>query len=344
MNKYAHIIALLLFFGLSANLSAQDKEEARYYYVGNIGDDLTIQMELSVEDKSVRGSYYNDKTGVPIPLVGEINLDDSKISLTTKSGSRKFNGTFTPVNGGLGTNIDGFYTEQDGLVKFPLKLAKVANYESILIKQLDKVEAEWSYPKLISKNEVIQKISSKLSDRMKPDIEVFQKSAKEAFMEDLISDRYLFNYNYSIEYYSENLVSFTGEIYSYTGGAHGNTYFVSSNYRIKDEDSNLLKLSDLFKKDSGYVKVLSDLIIADLMKQEAGWVVNGDIKSLKEDEIGPFALSPRGIQFAFAPYAVGPYSDGAFFVTIAFDDINNIIDQKGPLTEFIGATSEAQKE
>jgi hypothetical protein len=154
-------------------------------------------------------------------------------------------------------------------------------------------------------------------------------------MEDLISDRYLLNYNYSIEYYSENLVSFTGEIYSYTGGAHGNTYFASSNYRIKDEDSNLLKLSDLFKKDSGYVKVLSDLIIADLMKQEAGWVVNGDIKSLKEDEIGPFALSPRGIQFAFAPYAVGPYSDGAFFVTIAFDDINNIIDQKGPLSQFL---------
>ena len=69
-----------------------------------------------------------------------------------------------------------------------------------------------------------------------------------------------------------------------------------------------------------------------------------NIKSLKEDEIGPFALSPRGIQFAFAPYAVGPYSDGAFFVTVAFNDLQTIIDPKGPLSEFIGATREAQKE
>ncbi len=335
MKKYRFTIILVLLLVMTSNLPAQENKEFRYYYGGNMGDELFIQMELSLEGSSVRGSYYNDKTGVPIPLSGEINVKESKISLSTKSGNRKFNGEFPPINSGLGTVIEGMYTEQDGLVKFPFKLTKVANYESFQIKQLDKVETEWSYPKLISKNEVIQKISAKLGERIKPEIEEFQKTAKEAFMNDLISDEYVFHYNYSIEYYSEKLVSFTGLVYSYTGGAHGNTYFVSSNYLVNETDSKLLKLSDLFKKDSDYVKVLSDLIIADLIKQKAGWIANGEIKSLKQDEIGPFALSPRGIQFAFAPYAVGPYSDGAFFVTISFDDLHNIIDQEGPLRQFI---------
>jgi len=335
MKKYSFVIILVLLFGMTTNLLAQDSKESRYYYVGNMGQDLTIQMELSVDGKSVRGSYYNDRTGVPIPLLGEVNFDESKISLTTKSGSRKFNGEYPPINDGLGTVLEGMYTEQDGLVKFPFKLTKVANYETSVIKQLDKVETEWSYPQLISKNEVIQKLSSKLHDSMKPKIDEFQNMAKEAFMDDLITDTYLFNYSYSIEYYSEQLISFVGQVYSYAGGAHGNTYYVSSNYLVNETDSKLLKLADLFKKDSNYVKVLSDLIIADLTKQKAGLVVNGEIKSLKEDEIGPFALSPRGVQFAFAPYAVAPYVEGEFFVTISFDDLHNIIDQKGPLGHFI---------
>ena len=110
-------------------------------------------------------------------------------------------------------------------------------------------------------------------------------------------------------------------------GKQRDIYYASSNYLIKEDGSKLLKLSDLFKKDSDYVKVLSDLLIAELTVQKAGWVVNGEIKSFKKDEIGPFALSPKGIQFAFAPYAVGPYVEGAFFVTIPFKSIDHIIDQ-----------------
>jgi hypothetical protein len=72
-------------------------------------------------------------------------------------------------------------------------------------------------------------------------------------------------------------------------------------------------------------------------------VVNGEITSLKEDEIGPFALSPRGIQFAFAPYAVGPYSDGASFVTIAYEDLKDIINPEAPLSQF-AVSSEAESQ
>ncbi len=329
-------IAVLTFLVFSVTAFAQDKDQSKYYYIGSIGDGLSIQMELSLEGSDVQGSYYYNKYGTPIDLSGQINSKDSTITLTEKAdkgeSGGKFAGSFTPIGGGLGTTMEGTFSKS---AKLPFKLTKVANYEFSVIKQGNFSEAKWSYPKLISKNEVIQKISNKLYDRMKPQIEEYQKDAKEGFMEDLITSTWIFNYDYSIEYYSDELFSFTGLVYSYTGGAHGNTYFVSSNYSINEKDSKLLELSDLFKKDSNYVKVLSDFIIKDLKKQKAGWVVNGEIKSLKEDEIGPFALSPRGIQFAFAPYAVGPYSDGAFFVTISYYKLKNIIKTDGPLAHFI---------
>ena len=338
MNKRA-VITILAFFLLLPFAYAQDKDQSKYYFVGSIGYDLPIQMELSKEGNSIRGSYYYNKSGIPLSLTGEINLKESKIKLVESDKKNKktgtFEGEFAPIPDGIGASIEGSWSSPDSKNKLPFRLAKVANYEFFKIKQGNFSEAKWSYPKLISENEVIQKISSKLYDSMKPQIEEYQKDAKEGFMEDLITNTWLFNYDYSIEYYSDSLVSFTGLVYSYTGGAHGNTYFVSSNYAINEKDSTLLKLSDLFKNDSDYIKVISDLIIKDLKKQKAGWVVNGEIKSLKEDEIGPFALTPVGIRFAFAPYAVGPYAEGAYFVSISYETLYSVINSDGPLGQFI---------
>ncbi|GJM16043.1 MAG: hypothetical protein DHS20C13_13700 [Thermodesulfobacteriota bacterium] len=358
MKKHYMCLTILMFLLSSVLAFAQDKDEAKYYYVGKIGDEtsiyqLSVQMEILVEGSDIRGSFYyeqgGNKGGAVRSLLGQINSNESTINLVVRGegGNLKargplsnkegdINAKFTPINGGLGTTINGTYLDKVTSEKLPIKLTKVANYDFSIIKQGKYSEAKWSYPLLISDNEVLQKVSVKLRDRMKPQIEEYQKDAKEGFMTDVITSTWLFTYDYSIEYYSEELISFTGQVYSYTGGAHGNTYFVSSNYSIKDGDSKLLKLSDLFKEKTDYVSVISDLIIKDLKKQKAGWVVNGEITSLKEDEIGPFALSPRGIQFAFAPYAVGPYSDGAFFVTINYVQLKGIINPKGTLSQFMG--------
>ena len=349
MGKCFSFLTILTFLFSAALVNAQDKDEAKYYYIGKIGNNLSIQMELSLDEGEIRGTYYYDNKGMPLSLSGQADLKESKIKLVEidhkKRKTGEFNGTYTPIPEGLGTTIEGVWSSGDGKKELPFILSKVANYEFFQIKQGKFSEAKWSYPKLISKNEVIQSVSIKLRDRMKPQIEEFQKDAKEGFMTDVITSTWLFTYDYSIEYYSEELISFTGLVYSYTGGAHGNTYFVSSNYLVSDSDSRLLKLSDLFKIDSNYIKTLSDYCIKDLGKQGAGWVVDGEIKSLKEDEIGPFVLSPRGIQFAFAPYAVGPYSDGAFFVTIDYGHLKEIINPEGPLYHFIvPSETEFQKE
>jgi len=349
MGKYLFSLTIPTFLLLTALVNAQDKDETKYYYIGKIGENLSVQMELSLDDGEVRGSYYYDKKGIPLSLSGEADLKESKIKLVESDDRKKktglFKGVFTTISDGLGTTIEGTWSNADGENELPFKLNKVANYEFFLIKQGSDVETAWSYPKLISKKEVMQKISIKLRDRMKPKIEEFQKDAKEAFLADEISHGWQFNYNYSVEYYSEDLISLTGQVYSYTGGAHGNTYFVSSNYWIKGGEPKLLKLSNLFKKGSDYMKVLSEYCINELRKKGAGWIVNGEIKTFNEDALSVFALSPRGIQFAFAPYAVGSYAEGTYFVTMDYNNLKSIINPDGPLARFAGPSEvDTQKE
>ncbi|MEM7007750.1 MAG: DUF3298 and DUF4163 domain-containing protein [Thermodesulfobacteriota bacterium] len=339
MNIFRVILLGFILVFSASFVSADEKEIAKYYFVGGIGGELAIQMELQLQGSQVRGTYYYEKTAVPLRLLGQVDFKENTITLTEsddkKNKTGQFEGKFTPIPDGIGTTIQGTWFSPDKNTRLPFGLTKVSNYEFLSIKQGNFSEAKWSYPKLISENEVIQQITPKLSDSMKPQIDEYQKDAKEGFMEDLITSTWLFNYDYSIEYYSEDLLSFIGVVYSYTGGAHGNTYFVSSNYLIGDDDSKLLKLEDLFKTDSDYVKVLSSLIIKDLKKQKADWVLSGSVTSLKEDEIGPFAVNPAGIRFAFAPYAMGPYSQGAFFVTVNYEDLGDLIDPQGPIAKFI---------
>jgi len=106
-----------------------------------------------------------------------------------------------------------------------------------------------------------------------------------------------------------------------------------------------LKLSNLFKKGSDYMKVLSEYCINELRKKGAGWIVNGEIKTFNEDALSVFALSPRGIQFAFAPYAVGSYAEGTYFVTMDYNNLKSIINPDGPLARFAGPSEvDTQKE
>ena len=85
MGKYFSSLTIVTFLLFTALVNAQDKDETKYYYIGKIGESLEVQMELSLEDAELRGSYYNDKTGIPLPLSGEVNTSDSKISLYTHS-------------------------------------------------------------------------------------------------------------------------------------------------------------------------------------------------------------------------------------------------------------------
>ncbi len=140
----------------------------------------------------------------------------------------------------------------------------------------------------------------------------------------------------SIHYLDDDFLSAFSRIYSYTGGAHGNTFYRVYNLRIVNGVARPLSLPDLFRPDSGYLAPLSDYVMAELERQGAEDVVSGALEALGEQDLATFTLGPDGLTFAFAPYQVGYYAQGSFFVTVPLGVVAPYADDEGPLGELVG--------
>lgn len=350
-NRFQGVIALMLVFSaivMPVGVSGQesdDRPESRYYYTGILGDGIGIQMELVMDSSGVTGSYMYDKIGSPLSLSGSIDKETSIITIVEQDEKGNRTGTFVGKLESEGTNyaktIEGKWMKAGGGDKIPFKLNKIAYYITSETKAGGKYEMSYMYPDFISGLKPYQEISQELEKNALAEQAKFMKEAEEFFKSEESEPRaeWQERYNYAIEYYSPEVVSLSGEIYVYGGGAHGNTDYMSSNYWIKDGKPYLLKLSDLFLQDSDYLKALSDYCINDLRKQEAGWVVDGQLKELSSDDMSAFAISPMGISIAFAPYAVGSYAEGPYFVTVPYSALKEVIDPAGPLGKLAGLSS-----
>lgn len=342
--KHAVFLLLIAIFCsifeyLYANAEDLAARDARYYYVGAIGDDLPVQMELVIESGDIRGSYMYDKTGIPISLTGDMDRGSSTLTLIEQDEKGRKTGTFKGSvrsdGKGFGVHIEGVWSNANGLSTLPFKLTKVADYVSTDVHAEAKYEASYMYPSFITGTKAHLEINERLEKEAASEKKQFTSEAEDFFSAQESAGEWQESYSYSIEYYSPELISLSGEVYSYTGGAHGNAFYMSSNYWIKDGKALLLGLSDLFTPKSDYMKVLSDYCLRDLKKQRAGWVLNGELKEFKADDLSAFAVSPRGITFAFAPYAVGPYVEGSYFVTVGFGELKGIINPDGALRQFM---------
>ena len=317
--------------------------QSRYYFIGAVGSGNKMQMELIIDSQDVDGSYYYDKKGTPLSLSGTYDPESGMIKLDEKGYKGLISGTFRGkiVSEGpdYAKTIEGQWSDPKGDKKLPFKLTKVADFVKTTVSGGPKIEFSLLYPKFLSDAPALKMINAELSNNFKTEQDKFLRESKEFFSTNDSAGSWQEDRSYSIAYYSESLISLTGEVYSYTGGAHGNTYYISSNYAINNSKASLIRLSDLFKPGSNYLKALSTYCINDLLLKGAGWIVNGEIESFSEQDLGVFALSPEGIKFAFAPYAVGPYTEGSYFVIVPFRELRGIINPKGPLSQFVGLSS-----
>ncbi len=336
------VVLILTSFTSFHALHAEESDkntQSRYYFVGAIGEGNKVQMELIFDSDDVSGSYYYDKKGIPLPLSGTFNPKDSSIMLDEKGVKGLITGTFRgkiiSEDSDYAKTIQGEWSNPRGDRKLPFTLTTVADFMKTTVSGGPKIESSLLYPKFLSNDPGLKMINTELGNNFKTEQDKFLRESKEFFSTNDSAGSWQENRSYSVAYFSQELISLTGEVYSYTGGAHGNTYYLSSNYSIKDGKASLLKLSDLFKPGSNYIKALSTYCINDLLVKKAGWIANGEIKSFSEEDLGVFAISPEGIKFAFAPYAVGPYVEGSYFVVVPFREIKRIIDPKGPLRQFV---------
>jgi len=320
---------LIGLFVLVATAAAQPDESviSRYYYTGTINKTHSIQMDIQVKGKTVSGHYYYNSLGVPLSLNG------SRSDIEERDPKNRYTGKFNGKVDVPHKTFEGEWSKPDGKKQLPFKLNKVAEYLLSSTRQGETLEVSLSYPYFLSDSPAWRQINDALVKSIKQYPIEFIYEAR-AYHAETENQFYWFQQvDLSIEYYSETLVSLLGKNHEYSGGAHGNFYYQSSNFWIKENQAILLKLSDLFLPD--YNKLLSDETLKSLREQGASDIVNGAITDFKEEDLSRFSITPRGLTVYFDPYAVGAYAEGSFSVTIPYRQLKNVIDPEGPLKCFV---------
>jgi len=335
-RKNQRFILCIVAFFVVLKVQAQEFPDYRHYYTGTLGDALAIQMDIQVKSNSVSGKYYYESRGIPLSLSGKIDLDGN-IMLDEYDDKQRKTGTFSGNLVALQRNFEGTWASPDGKKNLPFKLEKVAEYVYLKAEHGSRIQSSASYPYLLI-SPALRNVSEELQKNM---IDEYHQALREG-QQNYVNEPEFFNgwgygYDCAVVYHSEKLVSLLATIYSYTGGAHGNIGYESSSFWIQDGKAIPLHLANLFLPNSVYLKVLSDYCIKELLKQGADWVVNGNVTSFKEEDLRAFTLSPRGIEFVFAPYAVGPYAQGSHSVTLPYKVVMNIVNSEGPLKRFVAS-------
>ena len=133
--------------------------------------------------------------------------------------------------------------------------------------------------------------------------------------------------DFSIEFFKKDLLvlELNGYIY-YFGAAHGMPTKVYPHIDLIS--GRFYELKDLFKKDSDYVKVISDIIDYQIKHDEQySYVFPDAFKSIRENQ--PFYVGEDALYIYFEPYEIAPYAAGFPTFRIPYKDIMHIIDTKG---------------
>lgn len=116
---------------------------------------------------------------------------------------------------------------------------------------------------------------------------------------------------YSLERPSPKVVSIVFNIYSYTGGAHGNLAIICRNYDLAS--GKRLDFASLFKNPEKALEIMSAYsreALPKILGEESDdeMILYGTTPEM--ENFSELVLTPQGISIQFQPYQVGPWSAG----------------------------------
>ena len=122
----------------------------------------------------------------------------------------------------------------------------------------------------------------------------------------------------------DKLVSVGSTFRVYSGGAHANTTYGCLNLVEREGKVVSLQLADLaLTPDFG--PKLHELVWRDLGRQGASGAKTPPESSRDLNSFDCFLLSPAGVLFGFAPYEVGAYAEGSFFVHLTWPQLQGLL-------------------
>ena len=131
--------------------------------------------------------------------------------------------------------------------------------------------------------------------------------------------------SYEIAGYSDKFISLGFFEYSFTGGAHPNSYVTT--FLFDRQTGRKLFLKDIFKSKSKYLQAISEISIKKLSEDipdgAKDWIRDG--AGLKEENFKAFTLSSDRITIYFNVYQVAAYAAGMQVVEIPYEELSTIL-------------------
>ncbi|WP_018249579.1 DUF3298 and DUF4163 domain-containing protein [Orenia marismortui] len=155
---------------------------------------------------------------------------------------------------------------------------------------------------------------------------VYQLIEEQGFYENPLTDITAY---YEIKNNQRGILSLTLINYAYAGGAHGLTLTKSLTFDI--ETAKVYKLVDLFKEDSNYQEVLSEIIEEQIEERDIG--VIDDFPGVREDQ--DYYLADKCLVIYYQLYEFTPYVFGFPYFPISVYEIEDIINLEGPLGQML---------
>ena len=175
-----------------------------------------------------------------------------------------------------------------------------------------------SYKTLLSQNKDLnlwfQRINDSLSTKFKASADTVREMSKEdrKFLREDFPP-YSFYVKDSTFNLSDKLVSERYTVYTYSGGAHGYTYFISLNL-LPDKMIDLSK-EQMFKNDQNSVKEINQLLDKHFNRMDCFF----EQPTLELVSVVNFNM--QGVLFTFEHYVLGPYACGEAEIFIPKDEI-----------------------
>lgn len=306
-------------------------EALHYRLVGEVNGKWSVQMNLVVDGAQVSGEYWYDAYGIPLVLDG-VNRGGSLI-VKERTADGKVSGEWAFDFNPFVTEWKGTWTSADRTRRYPFSLRLLADMVQTQEVRRGFIRVWLERPLFAEAKSnrsmaVVQEIvDSQLWSSVDEDFTFFP----EMYPDYCRAGMYWEHVNYvTIRYASNSIISMMHETYGYAGGAHGMTWYTPINLRLSSSGASRFGLDDVFLKGSGWEKKVSELIIADLKKQKAGWITRGEVTKVGVDLLDRFTVSPAGIDFYFGPYEMGCYAEGSYVSFLPWSALKGFVDTSGP--------------
>jgi hypothetical protein len=339
-------------------------------FAGPMSDTLNIHVYIIRNGESIIGGYYYwPRSGEPF-LITYTSVEDGTID---EKGILAFTGrniygkpaeTFigklsSEVVGGKQTlRFEGLMTSTDGSKQIPLSLIEqhpnLSDELRVQSKRIEKedretgavIEAE--FPQIVKpQSAAVSRSNQKVRSLIFTEIFNYTKDVKTEWRDRVreyglketkaIASEYASSthINYHIVTATRDLLSvYFHNTYSIFGGAHPSHHSFALNFDLKT--GRQIRLADLFKPNSNYLKIISRHCIKAMTGEEQ--TENEEIKRGASPSLANYAiwnLNRDSLLITFERYQVAAYSAGEPEVVIPFEAIKNIINPRGPIPRLI---------